>query len=133
MVQRFTLPNRGTKVVLLGAVGPLQFEIVQHRLKQEYGADSRLEPAPWTFVRWPGTADADAADLRLPTGVAEALDPDGERVLLFEDEWQLRMFAERNPGMRLSQAPSSTAADGIGQSFSSEPTARVAGAPERQR
>ena len=29
-------------VPLLGAVGPLQFEVVQFRLESEYGAESRL-------------------------------------------------------------------------------------------
>ena len=29
--------------MLLGAVGQLQFEVVQHRLKGEYDADIRLE------------------------------------------------------------------------------------------
>ena len=37
---------------LLAAVGPLQFEVVQYRLKSEYGAESRLEVAPWTLLRW---------------------------------------------------------------------------------
>jgi len=46
------LQDSATKVPLLAAVGPLQFEVVQYRLQSEYGAESRLEPAPWTVVRW---------------------------------------------------------------------------------
>jgi D-sedoheptulose 7-phosphate isomerase len=38
--------------MVLAAVGPLQFEVVQFRLEIEYGAASRLESAPWTVVRW---------------------------------------------------------------------------------
>ena len=44
--------RRRPGATLLAAVGPLQFEVVQYRLKSEYGAESRLEPAPWTILRW---------------------------------------------------------------------------------
>jgi len=38
--------------MLLGAVGQLQFEVVQHRLKSEYDADIRLESSQYTGARW---------------------------------------------------------------------------------
>ncbi|MDD4942394.1 peptide chain release factor 3 [Rhodoferax sp.] len=38
--------------MLLGAVGQLQFEVVQHRLKGEYDADIRLEASQYTGARW---------------------------------------------------------------------------------
>ncbi|MEJ7686902.1 MAG: peptide chain release factor 3 [Variovorax sp.] len=38
--------------MLLGAVGQLQFEVVQHRLKAEYDADVRLENCQYTGARW---------------------------------------------------------------------------------
>lgn len=48
--------------MLLGAVGQLQFEVVQHRLKGEYDADVRLEGSQYTGARWI-SADT-AAELR---------------------------------------------------------------------
>ncbi|MEG0200014.1 MAG: peptide chain release factor 3 [Comamonas sp.] len=48
--------------MLLGAIGQLQFEVVQHRLKTEYDCDVRLEACQYTSARWI-TAD-NAADLR---------------------------------------------------------------------
>ncbi len=45
--------------MLLGAVGQLQFEVVQHRLKSEYDADIRLEGSQYTGARWI-TADSSA-------------------------------------------------------------------------
>lgn len=45
--------------MLLGAIGQLQFEVVQHRLKGEYDADIRLEPSQYTGARWI-TADTPA-------------------------------------------------------------------------
>jgi peptide chain release factor 3 len=48
--------------LLLGAVGQLQFEVVQHRLKTDYGVEARLMPTRATMARWI-TADS-AVDLK---------------------------------------------------------------------
>jgi peptide chain release factor 3 len=48
--------------LLLGAVGNLQFEVVAHRLRHEYGCAARLTPARYTAARWI-TAD-DEQDLK---------------------------------------------------------------------
>ena len=37
---------------LLAAVGQLQFEVVQARLKNEYNIDSLMEPLSYSFARW---------------------------------------------------------------------------------
>src|SRR5690606_20376241 len=37
---------------LLGAVGQLQFEVVAHRLKTEYGVQARMMPSRYTMARW---------------------------------------------------------------------------------
>jgi len=38
--------------LLLGAVGNLQFDVVAHRLRHEYGCEARLTPARYTGARW---------------------------------------------------------------------------------
>lgn len=38
--------------LLLGAIGQLQFEVVQHRLKTEYGAESKIESSKYNLARW---------------------------------------------------------------------------------
>jgi peptide chain release factor 3 len=38
--------------LLLGAVGQLQFEVVAHRLKTEYGVEARLMPSRYNLARW---------------------------------------------------------------------------------
>jgi peptide chain release factor 3 len=38
--------------MLLGAIGQLQFEVVQHRLRGEYDCDVRLENSSYTGARW---------------------------------------------------------------------------------
>ena len=51
-------PVAGT-VLLLGAVGQLQFEVVAHRLEHEYGVKARILPSRFQVARW---ISCDAAD-----------------------------------------------------------------------
>jgi len=44
-------PVAGT-VLLLGAVGQLQFEVVAHRLEHEYGVKARIQSARYNVARW---------------------------------------------------------------------------------
>ena len=106
VVQAFYLKDSAQRVPLLGAVGPLQFEVVQYRMQTEYGAESRLEAGSWKILRWvsPDTAaKVDAA--QLPTGARLAADAAGQTVILFNDQWSCEFFAERNAAIRLSPLP----------------------------
>ncbi len=104
VIQRYELDDTVTKTTLLGAVGPLQFEIVKYRLESEYGAASRVTPALWTLVRWLA-ADVDTARMTIPVGVRLGTDDHGGRVLLFKDEWGLRYFREKNADVALRESP----------------------------
>ncbi len=44
-------PHRGGALIL-GAIGQLQFEVVAHRLKHEYGVDARFASARYQMARW---------------------------------------------------------------------------------
>ncbi len=111
VVQAYELADATRKVPLLGAVGPLQFEIVQYRLESEYGAASRLEHTPWTVARWlPPSVQEE--DLTLLMDVRLARDAEGRRLLLFPDEWTLRYFQQRHEGVELRELPYSEAEEG---------------------
>ncbi|OQA58305.1 MAG: Peptide chain release factor 3 [Candidatus Omnitrophica bacterium ADurb.Bin277] len=92
--------------VLLGAVGPLQYEVLQYRLKEEYGADSRLETLPWKVLRWVecDLSDAGLAD-SLSYGIGMARDEQGRRTLLFLNEWIMNNFRENHPRIFLFDSP----------------------------
>src|SRR3989475_306136 len=79
VAQAFQLKDSSQRVPLLGAVGPLQFEVVQYRMQSEYGAESRLDPAPWKVLRW-ATADNGRPidESALPTGARMAFDVAGK-------------------------------------------------------
>eukprot|EP01041_Mallomonas_annulata_P014614 gene14614-31097_t len=84
--------------MLLGAVGQLQFEVVQYRLKGEYDADIRLEGSQYTGARWI-TADTpaelkafcDAYPMRM------ALDAANTLAYLCTSPYDVRLAQERFP------------------------------------
>jgi len=92
---------------LLAAVGPLQFEVVQYRLESEYGAESRLAETPWTLLRWvdPHPSLADPKDLIVATGVSLGPTGTASRSPCFQNDWTLRYFIEKNPGLTLRELP----------------------------
>jgi len=103
VIQSFEFPGEGQTTPLLGAVGQLQFEVVVYRLKNEYGAEPRLEPAPWTNIRWfaPGITKEKLEGVFLGTGVKLAIDIRGQLVILFPNKWSAEYFAKEHPDMEL--------------------------------
>jgi len=110
VIQAFHLRNSSVRTPLLAAVGPLQFEVVQFRLENEYGAVSRLESAPWTVVRWlPADIKEDDLDaLSLPSGSRLAYDGGRNPIVLFENEWSANYFGQTNRNCPLSALPVQT-------------------------
>lgn len=103
------LDSDGPRIPLLGAVGPLQFEVLQHRLEGEYGADTRLENASWSLARWlrPKQGDPMAPEARpaLSLGVSLARDSNGWLVALIPSEWALKTFEDKNEDWVISPDP----------------------------
>ena len=106
VVQSFFIKDSAQRVPLLGAVGPLQFEVVQYRMQTEYGAESRLEHAPWKILRWATTEEGvPLEETLLPTGAKLAADKAGNTVILFTEQWACDFFAQRNPKVHLAALP----------------------------
>ena len=84
--------------MLLGAVGQLQFEVVQHRLKGEYDCDVRLEGCQYTGARWI-TADtpAELRDFVNAYPVRMALDAANTLAYLCTSPYDVRLAQERFP------------------------------------
>ena len=115
VAQSFELPDSLQRVPLLGAVGPLQFEVMQYRLETEYSADCRVESAAWQLVRWPLDASsrkpcADRPELMLPTGCVLALDSLGFWVVLIPSSWTASYLEEKNSAFLFSTTPPSATA-----------------------
>jgi peptide chain release factor 3 len=90
-------PDAGGNM-LLGAIGQLQFEVVQHRLKTEYDCDIGLEGCPYTGARWI-SAD-NAAQLRefeLAYPLRMAHDAAGALAYLCTSPYDVLLAQERFP------------------------------------
>ncbi|HEY9153898.1 MAG TPA: peptide chain release factor 3, partial [Opitutaceae bacterium] len=107
VVQSFSARNAPPGATLLAAVGPLQFEVVQYRLQAEYNAESRLEPTPWTLLKWlePHPSLKNLSSLIVASGVSFGTDKFDQPVALFPNDWTARYFLEKNPELKLHDLP----------------------------
>ena len=82
---------------ILAAVGQLQFEVVQERLRAEYGVETVLDPLPYTVARWVrgGWAAMDRAGRLFNAQVVK--DVHGRPVLLFRNDWNVGTLLSEKP------------------------------------
>ena len=93
-IQVFALAQSNS--VLLGAVGPLQFEIVAARLANEYNVDAIYESAGIATARWLTFPDAATRrDFEREQAAALATDVDGNAVFLATNKYNLQVTIER--------------------------------------
>jgi len=98
-IQVFTPAAGGS--LMLGAIGQLQFEVVLHRLKSEYGVDARLEPCRFTIARWITSTDKTALDRFIASEPLRiAYDVVGAPAFLAQYSSDLRVAQERAPAIQ---------------------------------
>jgi len=102
-VQVFFHRERLERDPILGAVGRLQFEVIQHRLKSEYDVDVRFAPMESQHARWV-EGEVDPAELERLGGVLCLYDIERRPLLLFKNDFWLRQTLERQPHLRLIAA-----------------------------
>ena len=90
-------PVMGSSDFIVGAVGPLQFEVMADRLTEEYGLEVLFESAPYAEARWIGGDKIDLEDFVGKHRTAMADDIDGEPVFLAKSAWEIGYVAERYP------------------------------------
>ncbi len=102
LIQLFTEPDAGSAAPVLGAVGPLQFEVLKFRMQAEYNVELTFSPLNLKVARWPqGTWDPAAFRHSLTTKLLH--DREGRPVLLFDNQHTLRWTEERYPGLELRE------------------------------
>lgn len=88
-----------TEDYLLGAVGQLQFEVFEHRMKNEYNVDVVMEGQGSKIARW---VENDEVDDKLSSSRSLLVnDRYDHKVFLFENDFALRWFQEKNPNVKL--------------------------------
>ncbi len=91
-------PQAAGGALLLGAVGQLQFEVVAHRLKTEYGADARMMPSRYTMARWVTSDNPKALKKFIDSNAAHiAYDVVDALAFLASSPAQLRVAQELHP------------------------------------
>ena len=108
VVQVLSSDLRGDQAPVLAAVGPLQFDVVLHRLEHEFGAKSELSHLDYEIARL-----TDEAGVEVLAGArgAEVLTRrlDGALLALFADKWRLNAIQRDNPSLRLDPLLAGTA------------------------
>ncbi len=107
-IQTFRRPEIGREEIIVGVVGVLQFDVLEHRLRTEYGVEIRREPLEYRFVRWIDSLPCPAENLRLSSTSIVAKDRFDRDVLLFQNEWSIRWAEENNKGLQLAETAKST-------------------------
>jgi peptide chain release factor 3 len=96
VAQLFTQFGGNKKII--GCVGELQFEVIQYRLLQEYGASVEFRAQPFYKACWITSTDARKLDefTRFKSNNI-ATDKDGHLVYLAQSEWFLNTERTNNP------------------------------------
>lgn len=104
VVQVYYDPDGVRREPILGAVGRLQFDVVESRLFQEYGVRAAVSSLPYICVRWPQGTPESLARVRWPSSdVALARDQNDRLVCLFSSKWELQALTRDYPEIRFSE------------------------------
>jgi peptide chain release factor 3 len=100
-IQVYKQPDIGIEEFIIGAVGVLQFEVLEYRLKNEYGVDLKLTHLNHRHARWITDINGSPEDLNLTSTTMIVKDNRDNFVLLFENEWSVQWALDRNKGLSL--------------------------------
>ncbi|MBI2373148.1 MAG: peptide chain release factor 3 [Deltaproteobacteria bacterium] len=95
-IQLFRQRGMLDKDPIVGAVGQLQFEVLEARLEMEYSVAVTLIPMPYDRVRWVVGEEAELQKLERGDLALLAEDRDGRTVVLIRDEWCESHLASRH-------------------------------------
>jgi peptide chain release factor 3 len=104
-IQLYKEPDIGTETYIVGVVGILQLEVLEYRLKAEYGVSIRQTPLNFRHARWIQPIQGvwpDPRELNVTSTTQVALDKDDLPVLLFESDWAIQWAIDRNKGLQLA-------------------------------
>ena len=110
-IQTFRRTETGREEFIVGVVGVLQFEVLEHRLKTEYGVNMLMDRLPFRYVRWVTDSPKALEDIKLTSTSGRGWDSEDREVLFFENEWSIRLACENNEGLVLAETADRITAD----------------------
>lgn len=99
VVQVLVSESRGDASPILAAVGPLQFEVAQFRMDNEFSATMRLDVMGLSMAR--AVRPEDLAAVSGSSGIEIVRRRDGATLALFRDIWHVRGFERSHPAVAL--------------------------------
>jgi len=84
--------------VIFGAVGQLQFEVMQYRLKDEYGVETVISPLPYTTSAW---LIGNRETFQKTSSCMLLKDRNERPIVLFTEVWEKQYAAKLNPDHKL--------------------------------
>jgi peptide chain release factor 3 len=103
-VQLFFDRHRLERDPILGAVGVLQFEVIEHRLEAEYKVSIHLRPLAYKYARWVEGEPFSPEKFDYGRGTTCVVDAEGRPILLFENDWALRTTIADHPNLQFLAA-----------------------------
>ena len=100
-IQVFKQKDYSSETLIVGAVGVLQFEVLEHRLSSEYGVEIRMQILPHKLARWIVNEDMDMDSLSVTSSTIKAKDREDNNVIITENEWALNWALDKNKGLEL--------------------------------
>ncbi len=89
-----------TEDVILGAVGQLQFEVFEHRMKNEYNVEVVMQPIGSKIARWIENEEEVQESMSSSRSML-VKDRYDKYVFLFENDFAMRWFSEKNEHIKL--------------------------------
>ena len=106
-IQLFIDPIVGAQDPIIGVVGELQFEVLLHRMKDEYNLDVRLNRLSFSVARWPRDVQGRPVE-KLKGNANLFIDSIDQPVLLLDQEWDLNWVKKENPDVEFATSISRT-------------------------
>ncbi|MFU8803319.1 MAG: peptide chain release factor 3 [Bradymonadaceae bacterium] len=107
-IQVFRQPHLGDMGAVVGAVGMLQFEVLDFRLKHEYNVQVMLRPLNFKHARWVEGDGFDADAFNRADYTMVLIDRDELPIVLFRNDWALNYCKQQYPGLRYLPNPPGT-------------------------
>lgn len=101
-IQIFQQQDSIAQEFIIGVVGVLQLEVLEYRLKNEYGVDISIDHLPYKYIRWVKASDFNPRTFKITSDTLIVKDQYDNPVLLFQNEWSIRTVMERNNGVELA-------------------------------
>lgn len=102
-VAQLFVQNPGNRKII-GTVGELQFEVIQFRLLQEYGASCQFRPLNISTAKWVSCSDASIFQDFLRANTSRiGYDKEGQPVFMAGSQWDIDYASQQYPAVKFHQ------------------------------